>query len=148
MQNLIAQDGRWKPKQIHALTLLANPLDKRTEEEKCREVGVTQKTLIKWKKLPGFIDEIHNMSIKYIKERLPHVNYALLTKAISGDVQAIKLCYEMVGKYSPTFKVNADVRMAHLDLTKEMLSGLAESIIRTKNSSSEGTGEERPILSV
>lgn len=148
MRNLIANDGNWTPKQIHMLALLADPIDKRSDAEKCTEVGVTQTTLWRWKKKPGFIDKIHDISLNYLRERLPYVNYSLLRKAVNGDVQAMKLIYEILGKYNPTLKIQADVRMAQIEITKEMLDELAESIIRTKNRGNEGTGEERPVLTM
>lgn len=145
MRNLITQDGLTQ-KQIAVLELLVDPLDKRTEAEKARVVGINRCTLTRWKKQPGFLSKIGDMSMSYLKQRLPEINYALVVKAKDGDVPAIRLVYDVLGLTSHKVQVQGEIKVANFNISEELMYDVAESIIRTKNRDNAGTGEERPVL--
>ena len=87
----------WKPhaKQIKMAELLLNPEDRRTKGEKCKEVGITHKTLWKWMKDSRFIDYLNSQLDQYTNSELSEVWKALVMQCKRGNVQAIKLFFEM-----------------------------------------------------
>ena len=75
--------------------MLINPDDRRTKEEKCKEVGVTRKTLYEWLKKPEFVDYMNSQLNKYTDSELSEVWKALLLQCKRGNIEAIKLYFKM-----------------------------------------------------
>lgn len=87
----------WRPhaKQIKMAELLINPEDRRTKEAKCKEVGITYKTLWTWMKDERFVNYMNSQIDKYVNGEMADVWRALLAKCKRGDIQAIKLLFEV-----------------------------------------------------
>lgn len=111
----------WTAKQLCMQHLLANPFDERSDREKCAEVGVTQMTLWRWRRLSGWTDAVHEIALKYIGHKSPAVLKGLYRRAKTGDPQAVKLFLEVIGKY--TEKKELDIRAGRLlqDMSEEEL---------------------------
>lgn len=104
----------WTPKQIQMQHLLANPFDERLDKEKCIEVKITPKTLCEWKKLPGWQDAIHKITLKCIGDKVPNVLKGLYRKASKrGDAQEVKLFLEILGLYTERRRI--DLRAGRLE---------------------------------
>lgn len=96
-QKQVTKSDIWKPSpyQIKLVELLINPDDRRTKEEKCKEVGVTRKTLYEWLKKPEFVDYMNSQLNKYTDSELSEVWKALLLQCKRGNIEAIKLYFKM-----------------------------------------------------
>ncbi|NTZ20922.1 hypothetical protein EXW96_26405 [Paenibacillus sp. JMULE4] len=93
----VQKSKEWRPnaRQIKMAELLLNPEDRRTKAEKCKEVGVTPKTLWKWMQDERFVNYVNEQLDKYTNAELADVWRALLMQCKRGNVQAIKLFFEM-----------------------------------------------------
>ena len=98
----------WRPnaKQMKMAELLVNPDDRRTKQEKCKEVGITAKTLWKWMKDERFVNYYNQQIDKYKNAELAEVWKALIRSCKKENVQAIKLFFEMT-ELHPSVKKDA-----------------------------------------
>lgn len=75
--------------------LLLNPEDRRTKQEKCEEVGIAFSTLWKWMKDKRYVDYVNSQIEQYTNGELAEVWKALINQCKRGNIQAIKLFFEM-----------------------------------------------------
>lgn len=86
-------------KQREAAEMLANPDIVCTKIQLCEDVGVSRTTFYKWLKKPEFISYVNSLIDTYTDAELGVVWKALIYRCTIGDVQAIKLYFELKGKY-------------------------------------------------
>jgi uncharacterized HAD superfamily protein len=93
----VRKSKEWKPnvKQIKMSELLLNPEDRRTKQEKCKEVGITTKTLWKWMNDNRYVEYVNSQLDQYTNGELAEVWRALINQCKRGNIQAIKLFFEM-----------------------------------------------------
>ncbi|WP_459997300.1 phBC6A51 family helix-turn-helix protein [Paradesulfitobacterium aromaticivorans] len=72
-----------------------NPEDRRTKQEKCEEVGIAFSTLWKWMKDKRYVDYVNSQIDQYTNGELAEVWKALINQCKRGNIQAIKLFFEM-----------------------------------------------------
>ena len=91
------KETKWRPstKQVVMADLLLNPEDRRTKTEKMKEVGVSRKTFYRWMKDKRYIDYINSQLDQYTDGELAEVWKALINQCKRGNIQAIKLFFEM-----------------------------------------------------
>lgn len=80
---------------MRLVELLNNPEDLRSKEEKCKEVGVTRKTMYEWLKIPEFVEYMIKELDKYTDGALPDIWRAHLLQAKRGNMDAIRTYYKM-----------------------------------------------------
>lgn len=100
----------WKPhaKQIKMVELLLNPEDRRPKTKKCEDVGVARKTFYRWMKDPRFVEYLNSRIDEFTNSELYEVWKALLMQCKRGNVQAIKLFFEMK-ELAPPMQVKQEV---------------------------------------
>lgn len=79
--------------------LLLNPDDRRTKGQKMQEVGVPERTFYRWMKDPRYIEYINKQLDRYTDGELVEVWKSLLNQAKRGNIQAIKLFFELKKLY-------------------------------------------------
>jgi len=72
--------GKWTAKQLAAITFLANPRGG-TQEELAGELKVDRHTITEWKKLDGFMEDVHRVAAVYFLEADLQVDRAVLRAA-------------------------------------------------------------------
>lgn len=82
-------------KQKKLAELLANPDFTGSITELCRECGVARSTYYKWLDKPEFTQYVDSLISKFTSSELSTVWKALIRRCSIGDVQAIKLYFEM-----------------------------------------------------
>lgn len=93
--------------------LLLNPEDRRTKEQKCKEVGITFKSLYMWMKDKRFLDYLNGQLDKYTDGELADIWKALIRQAKMGNINAIKLYFELKGKYSCKIDLVGQINHTH-----------------------------------
>ena len=88
--------GKWTAKQLAAITFLANPRGG-THEDLSREIEVARTTISEWKKLAGFMEDVHRVAAVYFLEADLQIDRAVLKEALSGDIKAAELYYKRRG---------------------------------------------------
>ena len=95
-------------KQIKFAELLADPEDRRTRSDKIAEVGVSRSTAYRWLKDNDFLDYLNEQIDKYTDGHLSTAWRSLITQMKRGDTQAIKLFFELKGKYKQQIDVTTN----------------------------------------
>lgn len=97
------------PKQVKCAEMLANPSVDLNKTEIINEVGISRDTFYTWLKKKEFTDYVASLVDKYTDSELSSVWKALIRKCESGDVSAIKLFFELKGKYKNTVDLTGTV---------------------------------------
>lgn len=80
--------------------ILINPEYKGTVTEACEEVGVARSTFYKWLKDREYLRYLQEQIDSFTDSELADVWKALIIQCKKGNVKAIKLFFELKGKYS------------------------------------------------
>lgn len=87
----------------------ANPENKMTVSELCREFNISSSTYYKWNREEDFVGYVNFLIDKYTDCELANVWKALIEKAESGNTEAIKMYFEMKGKYKQQLNLSGKV---------------------------------------
>jgi hypothetical protein len=93
----------WTPNQTKLIRWLARPeslREPRTHAELAKDLGVGERTLYRWKELPGLTSAVAELAREHLEDDLPEVYHALTKKAKRGSFQHIKLVLELAGHCS------------------------------------------------
>lgn len=93
------------PKQIQIARLLLDLEDKRTKTEKCKEAGITISTLNNWQGDPNFVAWLNDTLKICVRSKMADMYKYLETACKRGNVQAIRLWFELAGAINNTQKV-------------------------------------------
>ena len=88
--------------------MLLNPEDRRPKIDKIKELGISSRTFYAWMKDSRFISYLNSLIDEYTNSELYEVWKALLLQCKRGNVQAIKLFFEMKS-LAPPIKVNQEI---------------------------------------
>ena len=101
---------RLKPKQRKLAEMLCNPDINDSVTAMCEKVNVSRQTFYRWlHENPDFNRYIEWLVENYTNSELANAWKALVKKANSGNVEALKLFFEMKGKYKQTVNLNQGV---------------------------------------
>ena len=87
--------------------MLANPEFNGTITELCEKIDVARSTFYKWLEDEKFVGYVNSLIDKFTDSELSAMWRALIARAKTGDVQAIKLYFELKGKYKTSVDLNA-----------------------------------------
>lgn len=97
----IGSNGGLSYEQSLTIDKLSNPLDKRSNEAKLKELGVSSVKLAAWRKNPLFQKVMAQRSETNLLEHVPDVLNRLIGKAESGNIAAIDRVLAMSGRFDP-----------------------------------------------
>lgn len=102
------------PRQILLANLLLNLHDRRSLREKLQLVKVSTQQYNAWMRQPQFIEFLRKRG-EHIFKGTDHEAYLALTKAVNrGDVNALKLFFEMRGIYNPRLQIDVNIEAVML----------------------------------
>ncbi len=108
-------------KRKKAAEMLANPDFTGTMTELIEIVGVPRTTFYRWLEDEKYISYVNSLIERYTDSELAAVWKALVKECKKGNVQAIKLFFELKGKYTASIKIESPFA----GLTTEELRKLA-----------------------
>lgn len=97
-----------KPKQHQAAILLADPEFTGNICDLCDTIGVARSTFYRWMSTEEFRAHVDQMIGVYTDAELSRAWKALMRLVDRGDIQAIKLFFELKGKYKTGAAVESD----------------------------------------
>lgn len=92
----------WTPNQEKFIRWLATPEDlreRRTHADFAESIGVAERTLYRWKELPGLTRAAASLAREMLAGDLPEIYGALVKQAKAGSFQHIKLALEVAEHY-------------------------------------------------
>jgi hypothetical protein len=88
-------------KQLAAANIMLDLLDNRSRKRKLSDLGISTQEYQAWLRDPAFKAYLVQRSENLLKDNLHEAHAALLDRVRMGDSGAIKLYYELTGRYVP-----------------------------------------------
>ena len=107
--------------------MLTNPEFSGSVTDVCREVGVARSTFYKWMDDKNYLDYLQRLIDEYTDSELSAVWKALIVECKTGNVQAIKLYFELKGKYTAVVQNNIKMDNPFAGLSTDDLKKLIDS---------------------
>lgn len=108
---------------IIAAECLANPAFDGTKKDIAQMAGIGETTLYRWLRKPEFIKIVNDLIDKYANAELGMIWKALAKECSKGNVQAMKLYFEVQDK-----KKKVDNEQDLLQKAKDILGGIDSAI--------------------
>lgn len=89
--------------------MLANPDENLTKCEIAEKCKIARATLYKWLRDADFVDYLNKLIDDYTDSQTAEMWKALCNRAKKGDVQAIKLFFELKGKYKNQVEMSGNI---------------------------------------
>lgn len=93
--------AKLSPEQLFAVSIITDPSNRKPLASKLKQAGVSYAVYRAWLKQPHFSQYIQKISEDMLGEHVQDVHTRVLEKATNGDIQAIKLYYELTGRHDP-----------------------------------------------
>lgn len=97
------------PEQVFAVSIITNPTNRKPLAAKLKMCGIPYSTYRAWLKQPHFMEYISKISEDMLGEHVADVHTRVVEKATGGDIQAIKLYYELTGRHDPQRQQMVDI---------------------------------------
>lgn len=98
---------RLSDKQLAVAMCILNLADTRSLQDKLRSLGVQEATYHGWSKSHVFQSFMQTQMEDMFGDAMPLAHRALISKVINGDLRAIKLFYELTGRYKSAGETEA-----------------------------------------
>lgn len=95
------ETARLSPEQYFAVGIITDPTNRKPLGTKLKQAGISFATYRAWLKQPHFAQYIEKISEDMLGEHVQDVHTRVLERATNGDMQAIKLYYELTGRHDP-----------------------------------------------
>lgn len=105
----MAQNGTdWKPKplQVKIVQLMVDIDDKRSLKAKLESINVPRRTFYNWMEDQRFREYLQSQVDLITEAKLPDAWKSLMRNIDRGETQAIKLFFELKGKYTPKVEMS------------------------------------------
>jgi AcrR family transcriptional regulator len=122
--------SKFSSEQLAAARLITDPDVKMTYGQIAEEVGVSERTLYRWREKEDFVSLVEELSDRIMKTFISEVDKAVMKSVKNGSVKAMELAYKRSGKLVDKKEVTSDVDVtvnAVGDKTnEELMAELAE----------------------
>lgn len=108
--NYPAAADKFTPEQMHAAAVMLDMVDRRSDEKKLRDLGITTRKWSQWLLDDEFAAYLSDRSEKLLANSIPEAHKGLLKGVRNGNVAAVKTMYEITGRYRPDEEVQIDIR--------------------------------------
>lgn len=106
-----AIEDSFTAEQMHAAAVMTDLIDRRSEEKKLRDIGVTTRQWQTWMQDDHFADYIKSRSEKLLGNAgVVEAHKALMKGARNGNVNSARLIYEITGRHDPNKEAQIDIR--------------------------------------
>lgn len=96
--------------QMHAIAAMTDLIDRRSDEKKLRDLGITTRQWASWLQDDQFAEYLRDRSEKMIANSTHELHKGLMKGVRNGNVASVKLAYELTGRYRPDEEQQIDVR--------------------------------------
>lgn len=96
--------------QMHAIATMLDPYDRRSDEKKLRDLGLTSRQWATWLLDDQFAEYMRDRSERMLANSVHEAHKGLVKGARNGNVAAVKTLYEITGRYRPNEESQIDVR--------------------------------------
>lgn len=97
--------------QIAAASAMLNLVDRRSDEKKLRDLGISTEQWSNWMQNSVFAEYVRQKSEVLVNNSTHEAHMGLMRGVRQGNTASIKLYYEMTGRYNPDADNNVNIRM-------------------------------------
>jgi hypothetical protein len=101
---------KFTDKQMHAAVVMLDLIDRRSDEKKLRDIGVTSRQWATWLQDDEFAGYLRDRSEKLLDNSVHEAHKGLLKGVRQGNLASVKQFYEITGRYRPNEEEQIDVR--------------------------------------
>lgn len=105
------QDFVITQRQMAAASIMLNLTDRRSDEKKLRDIGVSTEEFSTWMLNRNFAEYMRQRSELMIENSVHLAHMGLMRGVNQGNTASIKLYYEMTGRYNPDQENQVNVRL-------------------------------------
>lgn len=120
------------PTQQFAISIITNPTDKRGLKAKLASAGVTYAQYRAWLKDPLFSRYMNQITEGMLVDHTGDLHTALMNKALSGDLNAIKYVNELNGRFDPASRQMADISVLIERIIEIVVRNVTDPVVLTK----------------
>jgi len=99
------------PRQMAAASVMLNITDRRSNEKKLRDIGVSTEEWTNWLQDRQFAEYLRQRSEVMIDNSVHEAHLGLMRGVQQGNTASIKLYYELTGRYNPNEENQVNIRM-------------------------------------
>lgn len=99
------------PRQMAAVSVMLNLIDKRSDEKKLRDIGVTTEEWATWSLNDKFAAYVNGRTEKMVMNTTGEAHLGMLKAMRAGNLQAIQLHHKLTGRYDPDADAAVNVRV-------------------------------------
>lgn len=99
------------PRQMAAVAIMTNLVDRRSNEKKLRDIGVSTEEWSNWIQNAQFAEYLRERTEVMIANSTHEAHIGLMRGVQQGNTAAIQLYYKMTGRYDPDAENNVNVRL-------------------------------------
>jgi len=111
-----------------------------TQSEFADAFPISQATLSRWKKEPGFLNGVEGIRRQHLDEKLSDIYETLIQRAKEGDPQAIKMAFEQAGRYKEEIRDDDEEEEEYQEQSNRELASSMASML------ADSTGLSEPVL--
>lgn len=105
-----AAEDCFTPEQMHAAAAMTDLIDRRSDEKKLRDMGISSRQWSMWLQDQNFADYLRQRSELMLEHQMHEAHKGLMKGVRNGNVAAVKTYYEVTGRYRPNEEAQVDVR--------------------------------------
>lgn len=98
-------------RQMAAASLMMNTMDRRSNEKKLRDLGISTEEWNNWIQNKVFAEYLRERSEVLVTNSLHEAHLGLMRGVMQGNTASIKLYYEMTGRYNPQEEQQINIRL-------------------------------------
>jgi hypothetical protein len=98
-------------RQIAAAAVMLNLTDRRSDEKKLRDIGVSTEEFSTWMQNNEFAEYMRQRSELLVSNSIHEAHMGLLRGVRQGNTASIKLYYELTGRYNPNEENQVNIRL-------------------------------------
>lgn len=98
-------------RQMAAAASMTNLVDRRSDEKKLRDLGVSTEEWTNWLQNAQFAEYLRQRSEVMISNSTHEAHMGLMRGVRQGNTASIKLYYELTGRYNPNEENNVNIRL-------------------------------------
>lgn len=103
--------GQLSAKQMAAVAIMMSYIDRRSDEKKLRDLGLSPKEWASWLQDETFARYLNNYSERLITNSTHEAHLGLVRSMRSGNTASIKLFYELTGRYKDDANNAVDTKL-------------------------------------
>lgn len=101
---------KFTPDQMHAAAAMMDLVDRRSDEKKLRDLGISTRQWAQWQLDDDFAQYLRDRSEKLLSNSTHEIHKGLMKGVRQGNLAAVRTAYEITGRYDPTKQEQIDLR--------------------------------------